>query len=353
MIYYAAARGHWRRPAYVGLCLVAAAGTALAILPFFVPYVDLLKDAGPFRTLDDARQYSATFRSYLTSTARVHQLVIGSFLPFNQADYPERVLFPGFVALGLATTVLVRVLRKGGGQTLAAAGIANARETAGYYALLAAIAAWFSFGPSGWLYTAAYRVVPAWSLLRAPSRFGALVTLAFAVLAGLALASWLRTSPRRRLVAILVGVAAVADVAAVPWDVRDALPVPVANRMLASLPPGAVAEFPFFFRPIDFHRHSIYMLYSTAHWHPIVNGYSDRIPEDFKAMVIPVSSFPAWEAFGILRKHGARYVVFHLDWYDGRSREKLLERIDCYKLFLRPMVQQGDVWLFEITQWPE
>ena len=144
-----------------------------------------------------------------------------------------------------------------------------------------------------------------------------------------------------------------ADVAAVPWDTRDALKVPAAYRMLANLPPGGVVSLPFFFRPIDFHRHSIYMLYSTAHWHPIVNGYSDRIPDDFKAMVIPVSSFPAWEAFGILRQRGARYVVFHLDFYDGRSREKLLERIDRYKLFLRPMVQQDDVWLYEIAQWPE
>ncbi len=354
MVYYAVGRQHWRRPSYLALCLVVGVGAGLAILPFFLPYVDLLREPQPFRTLGDARQYSATFRSYLTSTAHLHRLVLGSLLPVTEADYPERILFPGFLACGLAAAAVVASLRKGSAGPLpGAAAQGTLRETVGYYLLLAGVAGWLSLGPNAWLYAAAYRFVPAWSLLRAPSRFGILVTLAFAVLAGVALAAWLRSPQRRRWVTIVIGIAAVADVAAAPWDTRAALPVPAAYRVLASLAPGTVAEFPFFFRKIDFHRHSLYMLYSTAHWHPIVNGYSDRIPDDFEPMVIPVSSFPAWEAFGILRRHGARYVVFHLDLYDGRSREKLLERIDRYKSFLRPIVQQGDVWLYQIVQWPE
>jgi hypothetical protein len=353
MAYYAVVRGLWRRPHYVALCLAAALGTALAILPFFLPYLDLLRDAQPFRTLDDARQYSATWRSYLTSTAHLHRLIIERFLPFDQADFPERVLFPGFLGCGLGACAIVTALRSRAPRATTAWEGPGASETVGFYAVLAAIAAWFSLGPRGWLYTAAYEVVPAWSLLRAPSRFGILVSLALAVLAAVSLAGWLAGRQKRRWIGLALAALAVADVAAVPWDVREAVPVPAAYRLLAKLPPGGVASFPFFFRPIDFHRHSIYMLYSTVHWHPIVNGYSDRIPEDFKAMVIPVSSFPAWEAFGILKRHGTRYVVFHLDWYDGRSREKLLERIDRYKLFLRPMVQQDDVWLYEIAQWPE
>jgi hypothetical protein len=353
MAYYAVSRGHWRRPTYWALCLLAGAGATLAILPFFLPYLELLRNAEPFRTLDDARQYSATWRSYASSTAHLHRLLIEPVLPFNQADYPERVLFPGFLACGLAAAAVIMALQRARAPATEPGQRTRQSETVGFYVVLASLAAWFSVGPSGWLYSAAFRIVPGWSLLRAPSRFGIVVTLAFVVLAGVALASWFQSSRRRWWLPLLVGLIAIADVAAVPWDTRDALKVPAAYRMLANLPPGGVASFPFFFRPIDFHRHSIYMLYSTAHWHPIVNGYSDRIPEDFKAMVIPVSSFPAWEAFGILRKHGARYVVFHLDFYDGRSREKLLERIDRYRLFLRPMVQQDDVWLYEIAQWPE
>jgi len=353
MVYYAVRRRYWRQPSYLALCLLAAVGAGLIFLPFFLPYLDLLTGPQPFRTLDDARQYSATARSYLTSTARLHRLVIGSVLPVLAADYPERVLFPGLLACGLAAAAIIGAFRKGSNATPDPAAQRVRRETVGYYVLLVGVAGWLSFGPKAWLYSAAYRIVPAWSLLRAPSRFGILVTLAFAVLAGIALASWLKTPGRRRWVVCAIGIAAVADVAAVPWDARDALAVPAAYRVLASLPPGTVAEFPFFFRKIDFYRNSLYMLYSTAHWHPIVNGYSDRIPDDFEPMVVPVSSFPAWEAFGLLRRHGARYVVFHLDLYDHRSREKLLERLDRYKLYIRPLVQQNDVWLYEIVQWPE
>ncbi len=167
MAYYAVSRRHWRRPAYWGLCLLAGVGAALAILPFFIPYLDLVRHAEPFRTLDDARQYSATWRSYLSSTAHLHRLVIGLVLPFNQADFPERVLFPGFFACGLAGAAVVMALSAPPGDAPShpecTAGRAPRRETVGFYVLLSAVAAWFSLGPNGWLYTAAYHLVPGWS----------------------------------------------------------------------------------------------------------------------------------------------------------------------------------------------
>jgi hypothetical protein len=83
-----------------------------------------------------------------------------------------------------------------------------------------------------------------------------------------------------------------------------------------------------------------------------VNGYSDYFPPDFREMVIPVSSFPSVESFDILRRHRARYVVFHADFYDHRSLEKLNERIQQYREFLRPIQTGGDTWLYEIVGWP-
>jgi hypothetical protein len=113
-----------------------------------------------------------------------------------------------------------------------------------------------------------------------------------------------------------------------------------------------VAEFPFFYRVEDFHRHSRYMLASTAHWQPLVNGYSDYIPQDFVESVVPLSSFPNPEGFDILRARRARYVIFHLNLYNWQSREAVLSRIAAYQRYLRPLAQDGDVWLFEITEWP-
>ncbi|HUE84761.1 MAG TPA: hypothetical protein VMO26_01665, partial [Vicinamibacterales bacterium] len=133
---------------------------------------------------------------------------------------------------------------------------------------------------------------------------------------------------------------------------REAAPLSPVYRLLATLPHGAVAEFPYWYERQDFPRHAYYMLNSTAHWQPLVNGYSDHIPSDFRQTVIPLSSFPTRESFGILAKAGARYVVFHLDMYNTRLRERLMERLDTYSPYLRPLATEGSVWLYEIVAWP-
>ena len=90
-----------------------------------------------------------------------------------------------------------------------------------------------------------------------------------------------------------------------PLNLPEAAPVNSAYRMLANMRPGPVVEFPFFYERSDFPRHAEYMLYSTYHWLPLVNGYSDHIPQEFRAQVIPLSSFPTMESFGLLEA-GAR-----------------------------------------------
>jgi hypothetical protein len=65
-----------------------------------------------------------------------------------------------------------------------------------------------------------------------------------------------------------------------------------------------------------------------------------------------LSSFPSRESFAILARAGARYVVFHLDMYDSRLRERLFERLKTYEPYLRPIAKEESVWLFEIVEWP-
>jgi hypothetical protein len=94
------------------------------------------------------------------------------------------------------------------------------------------------------------------------------------------------------------------------------------------------------------------MLNSTTHWQPLVNGYSDHIPADFRASVRQLSGFPSRESFMILARHGARYVVFHANMYDQRSRERLVERLNQYSQYIRPLAREEYVWLYEIVDWP-
>ena len=150
-----------------------------------------------------------------------------------------------------------------------------------------------------------------------------------------------------------LAVLAALDLNAAPLTaLREAPPVPEAYRTLARLPRAPLAEFPYFSRRTDYPRHAEYMLGSTFHWQPLVNGYSDFIPGEWRRTAEAMSYFPTRQSFRILSDIGARYVVFHLNGYNTGNRAELIERIGRYQQFLRPLVQQDDVWLYEIVDWP-
>jgi hypothetical protein len=177
--------------------------------------------------------------------------------------------------------------------------------------------------------------------------------LCLGVFAAVAVRSWLNGRARPALWSAGIALVAAAELMQAPLTaLRPVEPFPAVYRTLAVQPPGAVAEFPYFYERGDFPRHAYYMLNSATHWMPLVNGYSDHIPQEFRNQVRPLSSFPSRESFQILGKAGARYVVFHLNMYDARSRQRLLERLDTYRGYLRPLVQEGDAWLFEIVGFP-
>jgi hypothetical protein len=352
-LFFAASRGLWRSVRYWTLIALAAAVAIGLTAPFFLPYLDV-QQAGFGRTLDDSRPYSANAGAWLASSAWAHRWWLPAIEGFSE------VLFPGILLTGLGVAGAWRgarrptapaALHERSSQPTPTPGLA--RDVAAFYVIVAVLAFWLSFGPDAGLYTLFFETVPIFAFLRAPARMGLMVALSFTVLSSAVLGPWLRS--RRDTVAwttALVLLAALELNGAPLTALRDAPPVPEAYRVLARLPRGPVAEFPYFYERWDFPRHAGYMLGSTVHFQPLINGYSDHIPREFRAQVLPLSSFPTREAFGILGRIGARYVVFHLNGYDRRSRQRVLERLQQYQRFLRPLVQQDDVWLFEIVDWP-
>ncbi len=335
VLFFAVSRNAWRQPRWWAQVALAAAVSVLLVLPFFLPYLQLQQDTGFGRQLDEARVYSANWRTYLVSDGWLHawmQTYLGEI---------KEVLFPGFAAIAAGALGLV-------------AGLKHRRETTIFYALVAALALWASFGPAAGLYTVLYKTLPIFSLLRAPARFGIAVSFGLAVLSAIGIAALLaRLSARSALWAGGALLLFVLVDLSTPMPFVDVAPVPAAYRALANARPGAVAEFPFFYIWRDFFRHARYMLGSTAHWQPLVNGYSDYIPPDWAGSTRLLSLFPNQEGFEMLRDVRARYAVFHLGLYSARNRQALLHRIDAYGDALKPIVKDGDVWLFEIARWPE
>ena len=221
-----------------------------------------------------------------------------------------------------------------------------------FYLLTAIVAFWTTLGPGAGLYTLLYRTLPVFSMLRAPARTGVVVTLCLVVLASVAISALLKRQRHPVRAAALLFVLACADLFRAPVRMQDRDPLPPAQLMLAGLPTGPVAEFPFWYERLDYHRHAFYMLNSTAHWQPMVNGYSDVIPQDFRDAARPLSAFPDPASFDILKRIGARYALFHLDSYDERSRARLMARLKEYAPYLKPHYTEGELWLFEIRGFP-
>jgi hypothetical protein len=154
-------------------------------------------------------------------------------------------------------------------------------------------------------------------------------------------------------IAALLFVLVAADLYRAPLRMREAPPLPSAYRALATLPKAPTIELPYWATSPEYHRHAEYMLASTSHWQPLINGYSDHIPQDFRDQARTLVSFPSREAFAILEPMQARWAVFHLDLMPPDARADLIRRLDVdYAGYLRPLEKDGNVWLYEIVAWP-
>lgn len=342
LLVFTVTRGYWRQPRWWALSVLAAGVSVAVVLPFFLPFINLQADTGFQRELEEAYLYAADWRAYFASSASAHHWMLQYLGRWRE------VLFPGFTAVILGLCGIVFSLQSG---------TARGRESAGwgtgttlFYALMLVMTVWASFGPAAGLYSLLYQTVPVFSLLRAPARFGIAVTLALSVFVALATATILGRLSRRVRVWVTSGLLlfVVAELSTrIPYiPARD---VPRAYRLLAVSEPGAVAEFPFYHQPQDRFRHSLYMIGSTAHWLPLVNGYSDFTPPDFIEGAALLEQFPNPEGMAWLRARATRYVVFHLGLYGDDDERRLFERIEAHAADLKPKYVQGSVLVYEIT----
>ena len=329
----AVTRGLWKDWRFWRAIGVATAVTAILVMPLALPYIRLQRASGFARPLAEAALYSADWRAYLASSASAHRWMLGLLGSWKE------VLFPGFVALSLGLAGLLIGWRRSG----------RAREVAILYGVLTALAAWASLGPQAGLYAVLYRTVPVFSWLRAPARFGVLVALGLSVLTGLALSHMLPRTRRSLLAASLVGFVAAAELIT-PLRFREVQPFASAYEVLATLPPGPVIELPFLAKDSELHGHARYMLGSTTHWMPLINGYSDYIPPEFQARAQALRGFPSRDAFRALSGSLPRYAVFHPGWY--RDPAGLQRQLQEFAHCLRPIHTTGAAQLYEVLNCP-
>ena len=194
----------------------------------------------------------------MSSVARVHHST-WSHVFYDRAPRP---LFSGMTTLVLAGVALRRgrgVMLRGARRMLIGIGVTGLV---------------FSLGAFTPIYVWAFHLVPPLQGLRAPSRFGVLVLFALTALAGCGLAAIRRHLSARSRTAVSVGLLIVATVeslhAPIPYAEVDWNP-PIYRYLAAVENPGAVLELPIFQGPS--HGNARYLLASTTHWRPLVNGF--------------------------------------------------------------------------------
>ncbi|PYR30077.1 MAG: hypothetical protein DMF92_09800 [Acidobacteria bacterium] len=329
----ATTRGLWADTRYWTAIAIGAVVAILLVGPLFVPYEVLQQTIGFGRSLEEARRYSANWSSYLASSAYSHAWLL-RFLP----RWTE-VNFPGLVAtvFGVAGMLLVRSPRD--------------REIVFVYGGLALLFCWLSFGPDAGLYAVLYHTLPLLVWLRVPARFGLVVVFGLSVLAGVALTALSSRVRHQTMLGAAIAVVAAGELA-VPLDFRQVSPVAPAYRLLSKLPRGPVLEMPFYYRSVDFPQHVKYMLASTAHWMPLVNGYSDMVPVDFVTNVMTLAPFPSRDAFKLLESRRVRYAVFHMYGYNTENRNDVLGRLKEFAPYLRQLYVDDETQLYEIIGYP-
>jgi hypothetical protein len=91
------------------------------------------------------------------------------------------------------------------------------------------------------------------------------------------------------------------------------------------------------------------MLRSTAHWHPLINVYSDFLPAGFLDEARTIAEFPRAEAVHLLQARGVRYAVIHFAEFEDGGRD-MRARLSEVIPSLRLLVHLGTDNLYELAR---
>ncbi|MEO8499735.1 MAG: hypothetical protein ABI565_02385 [Vicinamibacteria bacterium] len=315
---------------------ILALGIATVITAsfFLYPlYALSLQALGPLqfaRSNADTLKYAASLETFLA--ANQWNRVWGGLTEELRGD-PSN-LFPGLVVLSLAARAIFGLRRRVG---------ADARRLVVVLAVLAVASALLALGPEIRFRGATLGpgpfallrdTVPVFSNIRATGRAGIFLAFALALLSGLGLQSLKR--PATASMVALLAFLFEARIAPIPTPsftnvIDSRTQTPKVYQWLKERPKGTiVAELPArkaadFTRPA-FHD-SIYMVFSTRHWQPLMNGFAGVETPLVQRFRATASSFPEAEALEVMKEAGARYVVVHLRGYGPNQRERLLARV--------------------------
>jgi hypothetical protein len=275
--------------------LLSAIVAGVALLPFLLPYLYARREQVTFgRTLGDVAQFSARWTDYLATGGTLHNTTWSG--QFFRGDG----LFPGVVGISLTAIAI-------------ASGVAFSDQRARMALVFGVVCFCLSFGPMFPGYSFLYHAFPAMAGVRGAVRFGQMVLVAVAILAGFGLVVLQRRVPASLAVPLGIALVITAHVEALraPLDFgsgHEFRGVPPIFKTLDTPEPHVVVIFPFY-SPRAIFMNARYMVVSTAFWKPMLNGYSGYMPTRYVEHSENLAEFPDRRSVDYLQKLGVTRVL--------------------------------------------
>ena len=319
---------------------LAAALTTAAVLPLSLPYQRVAREQGLVRSLENVGEYSATLKGYLAAAGRLHYSTWSAPLFQNDVD----AFFPGVTVLALSLAAVVLAWR----DRTAGAGTTRRRTT--MLIAIGGVGMVLSLGTHTPVYGWLYAIFPPLSSIRAAARFGNLFLLALALLAGMG-AALLRSSGvfGRHATAATIALIALVNVEAIraPFHYSRFDGIPNLYSILAREPGRVVLVEQPFYPPQGIFENAEYVLNSTAHWRPLMNGYSGFMPQSYREYAETFWFFPREHAIQAMRRAGVTHVMVHPLRF-RRDAPEMKRMIDASPFLERLAVGRNEITLYRL-----
>lgn len=329
--------------------------TAIALLlPLWWLHRQALEPLRYERTADETVFFSAPLEGLFSTSASNR---VWGALTENLRSIVEADLFQGLTVLALSGLAVFSVRRLEPGR----------KRSVAVYASLAAGAVLVALGPEIRLFGttvlpgpfAALREFEVFRMIRVPARASVFVALGLAMLAAFGLDRITRPALRVALVflALLEATVAPLNVVAADRCLRagdETLPV---YAWLRNQPGSApVIELPILPNDGLFQRprfdDSVYLLHSTVHWKPLINGYAGTEPPEYRITREVMKDFPSEASLTRLRALGVGHVIVHLRGFGPNRRPTIEARLKDFAADLGEAARFGDDLVLEVRESP-
>jgi hypothetical protein len=285
-----------RRDAAGLLARLAAAGllAAILLLPYLLPYYLVHETMGFTRGADE--EAPGELVHYLATGSRLHYTAWSRTFAERSTSYA----FPG--VMGAVLVIAAFGMREHWRDRRL---LMTAAAAAGCFAV--------SFAPKLPFYAALHAAIPFFQAVRQLSHISHVVLVLLAVIAGFAVAGLQRRWGHARAwpaVAGMILLAVHAEAMRAPIPFTRFKGIPSAYESLVGERRAVVIEMPFP-APRRWFLNGPSMVYSTVHWHPLLNGYSGFRPRSYYESHQAADGFPSDASLAALYARGVTHIVVH------------------------------------------